>query len=47
VYIKYTFPLDDEPLESDYLTYPEDEEEPYTYGVQMQSTHSYLLGKEE
>lgn len=22
VYVKYTFPCDDEPLESDYLTYP-------------------------
>lgn len=25
VFIKYTFPLDDEPLESDYIMYPSDE----------------------
>lgn len=24
VFVKYTFPVDDEPLESDYLTYPDE-----------------------
>jgi len=33
VFIKYTFPLDDEPLESDYIMYPSDENDQFTYGV--------------
>jgi len=47
IYVKYIFPLDDEPLQSDYLTYPNNDEDKFTYGVQMQSSHSYLLSKED
>ena len=47
VFVKYTFPVDDEPLESDQLTYPDESSDQFTYGVQMHSSHAYLLGKEE
>ena len=33
IFVKYTFPIDDEPLQSDYLSHPSDPEAAFDYKV--------------